>query len=427
MLRSCLSPPQMNAEAHKSILFTIPLEVLEHLLLFCHPRDVAHFSRTCRFSGDVVHRSADQYFWRQMFLTLFDDPRHAVPATRRIDPASFNWKGELVRRMRAERDAFSDTSDRGSMLATLVSVAEEALPVSQQALSSRNVEWLDRILRNSAILDTSFPPDEAQSGDRLKAFMALSLEGETPEDLRDIRIQSRCRVYDLRNYSADNNWGPYYLDGSVNWTHVNSIINVVTANVREQPLVYIPRPPVGLQATRAYSAPGGYVDGDWAGVEGTWRRYVCFMDYRDLFAFNFSGIEEGTRGPSFFDDEGFREATRLIDLNVYLIPREKMRVQFPSGEPPPHSDPLYQTLYFAGNSRGASTGQEAIVQGYVWMGEDYVPRWRMTSLHDGQPQWSSEGAQIGNVGSAIGIAGTWSAFHHDDGDPAGPFWYWKIS
>jgi len=30
------------------------------------------------------------------------------------------------------------------------------------------------------------------------------------------------------------------------------------------------------------------------------------------------------------------------------------------------------------------------------------------------------------VGSAIGVAGTWSAFHHGDGEPVGPFWLWKI-
>jgi len=102
-----------------------------------------------------------------------------------------------------------------------------------------------------------------------------------------------------------------------------------------------------------------------------------------------------------------------------------MRVKFPVGDPP-HANPLYETLYFSGTSRGGSTGQESIVQGFVYMGHDYIPRWRFTSIHDGRPQWSSEGAQIGNVGSAIGVAGTWSAFHHGDGDPVGPFWFWKI-
>jgi len=135
--------------------------------------------------------------------------------------------------------------------------------------------------------------------------LALSLKEENDdnlEHLRDIRTRSRCLVYDLRNYHVANLWGPY-LDGKVNWTHMDSIINVITSNLREQPSEYIPRPPTGIKAIRPYSAPGDYTGSDWAGVEGTWRRYVCFMDYRDLFAFNFSDSHDGPRDPSFLTTE----------------------------------------------------------------------------------------------------------------------------
>ena len=41
-------------------------------------------------------------------------------------------------------------------------------------------------------------------------------------------------------------------------------------------------PPVGLEATRAYSMTGtaNYALNDWACVEGMWRKYVCFMNYQ---------------------------------------------------------------------------------------------------------------------------------------------------
>ncbi|KAJ7275423.1 hypothetical protein B0H12DRAFT_258958 [Mycena haematopus] len=272
-------------------ILALPMELLERILLFCHPRDVSRFSRTCRFSGDLVFRSADSYFWRQLFNAFFDDPRRGVRPLC-TDPSSYDWKGELVRRMKAERDTFADT-DRASALETFVSVAEEVLPISRisdDPPASRNVEWLENIFRNSRLLDAPFSPHEAQFGDRLKAYIALSLKEEDDwdnlADSSDIRTRSRCLVYDLRNYCAGNSWGPYHLDGTVNWTHVNCIINVVVLNLREQPSVYNASPPVGLQAIRPYSAPGDYTGLDWAGVEGTWRRYVCFMDYRDLFAFN---------------------------------------------------------------------------------------------------------------------------------------------
>ncbi|KAJ7101020.1 hypothetical protein C8R43DRAFT_1244239 [Mycena crocata] len=431
-------------------LLSVPLEIIEHILLFCHPRDVARFSTICRFAEELLHRSADQYFWRQLFLLLFDDPRHA-PKFLRADPSSFDWRRQLVRRMKAEHVAFAaaDTDVRESMLETLVSVAEEARPTPRHIgdpPASRNLDWLDYVLRNSHILDASSSPNEAKFGDRLKAYMALSLKEDredNADDLRGIRTRSRCLVYDLRNYSEKNSWGPYLEDGNVNWTHLEGIINVVETNLRELPPGQIPRPPPDLQAIRPHSAPGDYSGQDWAGVEGTWQRYVCFMDYRwdistmrsqqlilnpssDLFAFNFAHTHDGPRDPDFFNDRGFREATRLIELNIRLITRDKMRVRFPTGDPPLDANPDYPPLYFSGTSRGAAS-QEAIIQGFVRMGHDFIPRWRFTSIHDGQPQWSSEGVQIGGVGSARGVAGTWSAFGHGDGDPVGPFLFWKVN
>lgn len=35
-------------------------------------------------------------------------------------------------------------------------------------------------------------------------------------------------------------------------------------------------------AARPYTATPPKDPRDWAGVEGTWRRVVCFLDYRDL-------------------------------------------------------------------------------------------------------------------------------------------------
>ncbi|KAJ7102313.1 hypothetical protein B0H15DRAFT_814106 [Mycena belliarum] len=425
----------MHPPTSPAAILSIPVEILEQILLFCDPRDVMCFSRTCRFGDAAINHAADSYFWRQMFLHIFDDPRQAVnsiPAN-----SSSNWKSELVRRIRAERAAFSgfsSTIDRRTILETFVSVAQDAIPMSDSNPSSRNLEWLDTVLRNSHILDLTFPVNEAKFGNRLKAYMALSLKEDNAhneEELHVIRTRSRCFVYDLRNYHRRNSWGPFLSNGKVNWSHVEAIINVVQTNLRELPLLDSnPRPPIrpGLQGIRARSAPGDYTGPDWAGVEGTWRRYVCFMDYRDLFAFNFSdALDTGPRDPSFFDDRDFREATRLIELKLHLITRDEMRIRFPSGDPPPPSSPDYPPLYFSGISRGASFGQEASVQGFVFMGLDHLPRWRFTSIHGLEPQWSSEGTQIGHIASAMGVVGAWSAFNHGEGDPAGPFWLWKVS
>ena len=92
----------------------------------------------------------------------------------------------------------------------------------------------------------------------------------------------------------------------------------------------------------------------------------------------YSSIANGPREASFFDDPGFREATRLIELKLHLIPAESMRVHAPpdvglvlNTKP----DYPYPPLFFSGTSRGVN-GNEALVEGLVRMGWDGVVRWQ---------------------------------------------------
>ena len=74
---------------------------------------------------------------------------------------------------------------------------------------------------------------------------------------------------------------------------IEAIIKVIQANLKDLIGLWTDtRPPVTLDAIRAYSAPGSQnrKDYDWAGVEGTWRRYVCFMDYRYVSASGILGV-----------------------------------------------------------------------------------------------------------------------------------------
>ncbi|KAJ7071487.1 hypothetical protein C8F01DRAFT_1110734 [Mycena amicta] len=409
------------------MIFAIPLEVLQEILLLCHPRDVAAFLRTCR----AATIAGDEYFWHQLFLGTFDNPPDVS------DGSSYDWRGQLTARIRAERDARNATldtethaADRQTALELLVAVATQSLSASDRTepSPSRNVQWLEGVLRKSRILDATFLPEESAYADRLRAYMALSSHANSEPELRLVRTRSRCFVYDLRNYTEANSWGPY-LQKRINWTHLNSIVNIIVTNLREQqPALHLPMPPHGLDATRAYSAPGERSAEDWAGVEGTWHRYVAFMDYRDLAGFKFGGIHTNPRDPAFFDNLNFREATRLIELTMHLIPREQMQVRFPVNDPPSPTHPDYPTLFFGGKTRAISMShhQQPTVQGFVYMDMEGVARWKFTSIQAGDPQWCSEGVQMGNPGSAMGICGIWSAFSHQEDDPVGPFWAWKV-
>ncbi|KAG1810055.1 uncharacterized protein HD556DRAFT_1317615 [Suillus plorans] len=425
-----------------SCVFQIPPELTEHTLTLCHPRDVESFSQTCRKARRLVYGSPDQYLWRQLFLLFpFDDPR--LISSPFQEDGQFNWRKELHRRMEAQLIACRTSSTLEDLLKaieTFISVVQSAAPVTwgHERVPSPNLLWVVEVLQSTNMLrylPLLFSEEGNQSLARLRAYLALTLDEyddddvEGKERLKSIRTRSRCQVYDLRNYHQDNDWGPFnIIAGEVDWTHIESIINVVSMNLSDR-LNDWPdtRPRYGLEATRAYSAPGttSLATGDWAGIEGHWRRYVCFMDYRDLFAFNYGNRGHGQRDGTYFDTPHFEEAMRLIELKLTLIDSQTIPEVYTLDRFPDSPYTHYPTLYFTGSSWGIK-GNEATVVGSVTMSEGGVVRWRFASIADSHIQWSSEGVQIGGIASAFGVIGTWTGVHHDHGDPVGPFWLYKV-
>jgi len=98
---------------------------------------------------------------------------------------------------------------------------------------------------------------------------------------------------------------------------------------------------------------------------------------------------------------------------------------FASSEVVASASPKHPVTFFTGSSRGVN-GNEAIVEGYVRMASDGTVRWKFVSIYDHSPQWSSNGVQLGDVGSARGVVGVWTTTTHEQGDPVGPFWLWKV-
>ncbi|CDO72735.1 hypothetical protein BN946_scf184990.g18 [Trametes cinnabarina] len=312
-----------------------------------------------------------------------------------------------------------------------------------------------------------------QSRRKLRAYVALSHESsfnaESRARMAEIRRTSRCFVYDMRKYHPETLWGPYRIvhlpysraDHSnrtasgeeephgadetlsesdaiptsgeesvageenhrttlvVNWEHIEHIMNVVGLKLRDVSdvcLGYYKKPPFTLEALRAYSAVGSFErpPHDWAGVTGKWRRFVCFMDYRDLYMFNYSHLPPGPHHVSFFEDP-FDEALRPVELHLSLIPASEYfsdPSQIPHVLPSPApvtdeavDDPAFPTLYFEGHSRGPHASV-ASIRGRVSTLADGAIRWQFVTTYDGRMQWRY-----------VRI--------HDD--PAGPFWMIKVN
>ncbi|KAF9243751.1 hypothetical protein BU15DRAFT_71875 [Melanogaster broomeanus] len=420
----------------------IPLEITEQALILCHPRDVASFSQTCRKARLLVYNKTDQYIWRQLFLFYpFDDPRKTQHGL--CEDIDFDWMTELQQRVYAETVARAARSTPEELLAALqifLHVVQSAPPVTRgsERVPSPSLLWVMDVLESTNMLQ--LPPfphlHTCQTLARLRSYLALTLDdiddedGEGKQRMRSMRTRSRCQVYDLSNYNKDNDWGPFMpKSGEPDWFHVECIMNVISFNLAELPGGPMDaRPPCGLEATRAYSAPHATTRSprDWAGVEGNWRRFVSFMDYRDLHAFNFSTRGNRIRDGSFFEEATFAEATRLIELKLHLIGPDAIPNYCTIDRFPDSEDTRYPTLHFSGSSWGIH-GNEATVVGSVYMAGDGVVRWRFASVHEAHVQWSSEGVQIGGIASATGVVGSWTGAHHEHSDPVGPFWLWKVS
>ncbi|KAI0052789.1 hypothetical protein FA95DRAFT_1553055 [Auriscalpium vulgare] len=149
---------------------------------------------------------------------------------------------------------------------------------------------------------------------------------------------------------------------------------------------------------------------DWAGAEGQWRRCVCWLDYRDLIANNVRELH--TR----FNDQSLCEVMRIIPFTL--------RVASYSSAPPEW--PGRPKIHVEGEISGSGSHTRR-VRGTVEMVGGGDVRWSMITLReDGDGEWQSEGVQLGGLRSATGVIGLWTGAEHEQMDPLGAFWSWKV-
>jgi hypothetical protein len=200
--------------------------------------------------------------------------------------------------------------------------------------------------------------EERQLSAHLHVLYGVPIE---PNKRRAIALHpyARARVYDLRRYNTNTEWGPFMDDGSgrVDWEKVETIMIVLAYNLKAfkartcphfdfiwkghfhgcAPNSYVslpqsedPHPASGpnflafmpSDLAPLYTQPALPLDaGDPYGVTGTWRRVVCFLDYTDLYAFNFETAPPPDNEPR--DPIDTQEATRLITIKLYVTKIEQ--------------------------------------------------------------------------------------------------------
>ncbi|KAJ9605997.1 hypothetical protein H2200_009846 [Cladophialophora chaetospira] len=295
-----------------------------------------------------------------------------------------------------------------------------------------------------------------------------------PTPLRDIHCYARSRVYDLRRYKQCNMWGPFTDDstGNIDWEKVQSIMIDIAYNHRlyTERRGLIGTDSLGLpdavrirfdnmehirnvsSSTRSLLQPweepfegiaaGSFVSAelhgkvkpslhpdidslDPYGVTGTWLRIVCFLDYNDLYRFNFER-QANIPAEQERDPIATREAFRLIKLQL-----QATRIEEQEGVDERTGRPLLPIVHFNGTSRSTfmawDPNANSRIRGSVYMTSKGVIRWTSFSIFHGEERWRSEGVQIGGLKSARGILGNWFDKDYDVHGPAGPTAFWKIS
>lgn len=302
------------------MFLSLPTELIHHVLCFCTPHTVVAFSQTCRLAFTLIYDTEDQHLWREVFLSVpFDDLKDSPDYDADVP---IDWKTELQRRIRASSVVAFTPEDLplspemneqvSDAFESLAKVAHSAIPPfhtdpDSPPVPSHNMRWLTDTLARCALF---YDPEHstAFSGhsddlERLLAYWGTPLRGVSTGNLH---TESRCFVYDLRHYTLESNWGVYRAIGTeqinetraryiyeANWEHVKHCVNAVLFGTKYDgtgAFAHPPNPakllcpPMGFNSIRAYSAPGSFnrKPNDWAGVEGVWVRYVCFMDYSDL-------------------------------------------------------------------------------------------------------------------------------------------------
>jgi len=170
------------------------------------------------------------------------------------------------------------------------------------------------------------------------------------------------KVYDLRQYTAKTQWGPFMDDGSmrVDWEKVEAVMIALGANISN--LAYSRMPMFETFSTIPFAGtwpkswkPPGLVRSrvpdplehlDPYGVTGVWLRVVCFIDYTDFFVYNFAA---DAQPPPHVPRPALQagEVTRIILMRIYVTKVEP---------PGPEDGQDLPVVHFRGISRSLDNG-----------------------------------------------------------------------
>ncbi|KAF1922598.1 uncharacterized protein M421DRAFT_104945 [Didymella exigua CBS 183.55] len=437
-------------------LLDLCYDVLICVLEEIDPSDLAACAQTSVGFNEFLKKNTRLY--KAHYLKTFDDPR------QRPDDPEPDWVVELQRAIRCQKILGSGSNDvkrdefefvTKTVLSLVATASTDKLGVSNnQQLLSNLFESItqnrDAFMSRSSLYARAGTvhqkPAKDEEGRQLSAkLQCLFGITSTTSGRRSLQTHpyARSMVYDLRKYTDENEWGPFRDDGSmrVDWEMLESIMIVLgySSNLCCRRFLSRFRPPwthpfEGVIPERASMLPP-YPTAlpreinvplrlkDPYNVTGVWSRIVCFLDYNDLYHFNFG--EEAVRWPSDQprDPTAREEAIRHIMMDIKVTSVEAAGASDQPGMP---------VVHFSGKSRSVEASWDpnanSGIRGSVRVTPEGEVRWQTISVfHGGEERWRSDGIQVGGLRAQRGVIGTWFDKDFDAHGPAGPTAFWKIS
>ncbi|KAH8811386.1 hypothetical protein F5884DRAFT_749771 [Xylogone sp. PMI_703] len=460
-------------------LTALPNEVLHSILAGVNPKDLATLSRTCRTLHNFI--SDNRPLFKDVYLGYLDNPE------LKDGISSFNYEKGLHSLVKLQRYCgYGQIEQKLPHLEWVADVVSSLLETaSPKSDASLNISLLvdifskqvnkDGFLTQSTLferargrINSDVTKDMHQASAKLHVLCGVPIlrpDGGRVTRQNKAYPYAASIVYDLRNYTAASEWGPFLDDGSgrVDWEKLEAVMIVLGHNLRLfseghnrlfRPVWATPfsttaaNSYVSRSIAKNYELPPPIDAMDPYHVSGTWMRVVCFLgnfpifhttyitfayglmkyesiklimvDFNDLFAYNFNVPQPGPDEPRAPLDT--TEAIRLIVMEL-----EATKIEAP-GEDDSQDLPI---VHFKGVSRPMHTSWDpnanSAIRGTIRKTKHGDIRWTTFSIYAGQARWRSESVQLGGLNSARGSIGHWFDKDYDVHGPAGPTAFWKIS
>lgn len=442
-------------------LTTLPNEVLHHILKDVEILDCYRLSLSCKALRNFIRDN--KTLFKGLFLDKFDAPPEGHE----------DWEEQLHKLAKLEKIMkYVSLDEKLPHISSVADIIGHYIKIASRTYPSRTFNTLapyfttdlarehnsinrEAFLCQSTIFDRARIPKRSpetaetktlatrQASAKLHCLWGVPITMPKRTRFASLYPYACSVVYDMRNYTDENFWGPFKEDGraTVDWERMEAVMIILGYNMKNYTEsmhgIYPPlwRDPFRgaspgsfepLSVTKREAPLGPCNEEDPYNVTGTWHRVVCFLDFHELHHYNFSSPDPGPGTPRPPIDT--TEAIRMISMEISFSSAKHAGEE---GGPGPNDDPNWPVVYFTGKSRSMhaswDSNANSNIRGKVSVTHEGEVRWTTWSIYWGEERWKSEGIQIGGINSGRGVFGHWFDKNLSDEGPAGPTAFWKIS